>query len=441
MRGKKYLLTLAVVYLAYLTHGIQAIVLSQNLVNLATQWGFDMSVVDSATYNAGAAAVYSAISATGLAKFITVWICGEISDKIGRKPMVAIGAVMYVVFFGGLLTTTSSKVAYVCAFLAGAATSFFDGSLYAAAQESWVKAQGAATILIKGFISVSGLIYPMLVVAFRSAGGSTWKAGIIIPIVMSVILLVIAVIAPYSYDEELKEKKAAGKVEKEEKGKLDHDAQLAQDRFKVSAPKWLVVPLAIMGFINMATMYSAQQLLTRYGLAYCNMSDAVSASLTSLYTAGSLAAVVIWAFAMAKLRWRTLKILLIDLCGSIIFYALAVFTSSTLLIQVASFAIGFFAAGGALQCGVTLINEFHPGPKGRNLGIYYTFMGLAGYVMPVITSVLTSSSSEGVAVRTSLMLNLVFAVVGLVFCIYLASQYKKWFGVSVMASKGPDDIY
>ncbi len=442
MRGKKYLITLAVVYLAYLTHGIQAIVLSQNLVNFAAQWGFDMSVVDSASYNAGAAAVYSAIAGTGLAKFITVWICGEISDKIGRKPMALIGAVMYVLFFGGLFVTTSAKVAYVCAFLAGAATSFFDGSLYAAAQESWVKAQGAATVLIKGFISVSGLIYPMLVVSFRSAGGSTWKVGLIIPIVMSIILLVVALVAPYSYDEELKEKKAAGIAgEKKEKGKLDHDAQVALDRFKVPAPKWLVIPLAIMGFINMSTMFSAQQLLTRYGLAYCNMSDAASAALTSLYTAGSLAAVVIWAFAMAKLRWRTLKILLIDLCGSIIFYALAVFTSSTTLIQVAAFAIGFFAAGGALQAGVTLINEFHPGPKGRNLGIYYTLMGLSGYVMPVITSVLTKSSTEGVAVRTSLMLNLGFAVIGLLFCLYLASQYKKWFGASVMAAKGPDDMY
>ena len=37
MRGKKYLWTLAVVYLAYMTHGIQAIVLSQNLDAFAQQ--------------------------------------------------------------------------------------------------------------------------------------------------------------------------------------------------------------------------------------------------------------------------------------------------------------------------------------------------------------------------------------------------------------------
>ena len=326
MRGKKYLLTLAVVYLAYMTHGIQAIIISQNLDNLALQWGTD------------AAGVYAAISATGLAKFLTVWICGELSDKIGRRPMAVAGAVMYAVFFTGCLTTTNYTVAYVLAFLAGAATSFFDGCLYAAAQESWVKAQGAATILIKGFISISGLFYPMLVVSLRAAGGTAWKTGFMLPIVMSVILLVISVIAPYSYDEEMKEKKAAGKTDTRKKSGLDQDALVAQARFQVPAPKWLVVPLAVMGFINMAAMYSAQQLLNRYGLNYVGMSDTVSAGLTSLYTGGSLAAVLLWAFAMAKLRWRTLKVLIIDLCGTVCCYALVVFTKSEAVIQFAATA-------------------------------------------------------------------------------------------------------
>ncbi len=430
MRGKKYLLTLAVVYLAYLAHGIQAIVLSQNLDNLAIQWGTD------------AAGVYAAISATGLAKFLTVWICGEISDKVGRRPMAVIGAAMYVIFFAGCLTTTNYSLAYVFAFLAGAATSFFDGCLYAAAQESWIKAQGAATILIKGFISVSGLIYPMLVVSLRAAGGTAWKTGFIVPIVMSVILLVIAVIAPYSYDEEMKEKKAAGHADGEKKKGLDADALAAAARFKAPAPKWLVVPLAIMGFINMAAMFSAQQLLNRYGLNYVGMSDAVSAGLTSLYTGGSLAAVLLWAFAMAKLRWRTLKVLIIDLAGTTVCYALVIATRSTAVIQFAAFAIGFFAAGGALQCGVTLMQEFHPGPKGRNLGIYYTFMGLASYIMPVITGTLTASSgNEGAAARISLSLNLVFAACGLAFCLYLAANYKKWFGVSAFVAKKEEEMY
>ena len=39
MKAKKYLLSIICVYFCYLTHGIQAIILSQNNVNFAKQWG------------------------------------------------------------------------------------------------------------------------------------------------------------------------------------------------------------------------------------------------------------------------------------------------------------------------------------------------------------------------------------------------------------------
>ena len=237
LRGKKYLLTLAVVYLAYLTHGIQAIVISQNSANLQIQWNVD------------SAGISSVISYTGLAKFITVWICGEISDKIGRKKMAAIGAIMYTVCFIGLMTTKSYAVACVMAFMAGAATSFFDGSLYAAAQESWIAAPGSAVILIKGFISVSGTIYPLLVAGLRSAGGSLWMVGMILPAVMSVILLIISLIAPYSYDEEMKARKKAGAATSFFDGSLYAAAQ----------ESWIAAPgsavILIKGFISVSGIF------------------------------------------------------------------------------------------------------------------------------------------------------------------------------------------
>ena len=43
MRAKKYLWSILCVYFCYLTHGIQAIILSQNNVNFAKQWGFNMT--------------------------------------------------------------------------------------------------------------------------------------------------------------------------------------------------------------------------------------------------------------------------------------------------------------------------------------------------------------------------------------------------------------
>lgn len=420
MKAKKYILVLVTVYLAYLTHGIQAIVISQNLEQFAAQWSVT------------AADVYNVIAFVGLGKFVSVWICGELSDRIGRKIMIAIGAVMYVIFFFTLLATTNAAVASVAAFLSGLATSFFDGAAYPAVQESWTDSPSTAVLLIKGVISISGLIYPMLVVSLRSAGA--WKVGIILPIVLSVIVLAVCLITSFSYDEELKQRKAAGQIH--QKGQQDEDTKRALARFVQKPPFFVVIGCAIYGFIAMATMYSAQQLLTRYGTTVIGMSDMKAATLTSLYTAGSLAAVIIWGVFMAKFRWRTLKILLIDLGGSIIAYALVCTVKAEFIVQLAALAIGFFAAGGALQCGVALMQEMHPGNKGRNLGIYYTFMGAASYVLPVIQSALTANSTEGEAIVKSLMMNLVLAIAGMCFMVYLALNYKKWFGVSVLSAKG-----
>ena len=87
MKAKKYLLSIICVYFCYLTHGIQAIILSQNNVNFAKQWGFNMSDPQSAAYAAGIAAVSTAVAWTGFGKFVSVWIGGEISDRVGRKKL------------------------------------------------------------------------------------------------------------------------------------------------------------------------------------------------------------------------------------------------------------------------------------------------------------------------------------------------------------------
>ena len=51
MRAKKYILSMAMVYMAYFTHGIQAIILSQNKVNFFTQWGYTDEVVPSLIFS------------------------------------------------------------------------------------------------------------------------------------------------------------------------------------------------------------------------------------------------------------------------------------------------------------------------------------------------------------------------------------------------------
>ena len=267
MKAKKYIWSMICVYMAYLTHGMQALIFSQNQVNFATKWGFDMSNPESAAYAAGVAAVSTAIAWTGFGKFISVWIGGEISDRVGRKKL----------------------------------------------------------------------------------------------------------------------------------------------------------------------MYGAQQYTKAFGLAYCGLSEMQAASMTTMYQVGSIVAVAFWAVMMSKLKWHPLKVLIVDAvitAGSLLAVLLV---HQVAIVYIAILILGFGCAGGALQTGLSVLQEFVPGPKGRNTGIYYTFMGAASYLMPVIVAKLTVISGESKAVYTLMTLMFILAVVQVVATLYLILRYKKVFGTTPLA--------
>mgnify|MGYP000621048746 CR=1 FL=1 len=162
-----------------------------------------MSDPQSAAYAAGLAAVSTAVAWTGFGKFVSVWIGGEISDRVGRKKLMIGGAALYIICFLGFLFTKSALVASVCGFASGVATSgFWDASGYPAVQEAYPAAPGSALVGIKFFVSLSGMVYPLLVV--HNANSGNWKLNVMIPVVMSIICLVLAIIAPFVYDDQKK---------------------------------------------------------------------------------------------------------------------------------------------------------------------------------------------------------------------------------------------
>lgn len=423
MRAKKYILSMAMVYMAYFTHGIQAIILSQNKVNFFTQWGYTDEV-------AGAAAVSLAITATGFGKFLTVWLGGEISDKIGRKKMAVAGGILYIVCFAGLLFSTNFTVACVCAFLAGVATSgFWDASLYPAVQEAVEpRYAGSALIGIKAFVSVSGIIYPLMAVHFSNSGN--WHINVWIPLVMSVVCVVLAVIAPFAYDDDMKEtvKTADGETKNAAQAEID----AAKDSMLVK-PNGLVNFITMFyGFLCMFIMYGAQQYTKAFGMTNCGLTEMQAAGMTSIYTVGSIIAVVFWAIMMGKLKWNPLKVVLIDSIFTAVALAIVLLVKNVGVIYVAIALLGFFAAGGALQTGLGVRQLMCPGPKGRNTGIYYTWMGLASCFLPYIVSAMTKSIGETSAIYTMMGLLLAASVIATVMMFYLIGQHKKIFGKSAL---------
>jgi sugar phosphate permease len=420
MKEKKYVMSLVVAYLCYFIHGMQAIILQQNKVNFFQQWGYTDAVL-------GAAAVSLVVTATGFGKLLTVWIGGEISDRIGRKVMAVAGAVIYVVCFAMLYFSTSFTVACVSGFLMGVATSgFWDASLYPAVQEAAPKYSGSALIGIKLFVSISGIIYPLLVVFFADQGN--WKINILIPLVLSIICVIIAAIAPFVYDDEMKE---AGKKSKEERMQFkDPEVEAAKARQLTPANKMVQMITMGYGFLCMVIMYGGQQYTKAFGMNSRGLSEIQAAGLTSIYTAGSIMAVIFWAIMMGKLKWNPLKVVLIDSIFTAVALSITLLVKDVTVVYIAIALLGFFAAGGALQTGLGVRQMFCPGPKGRNTGIYYTFMGLASFSLPYLVSVMTKSLGEGPAINAMMGLLLGVAVICIVAMLYLVGQYKKMYGAS-----------
>ena len=461
--------------MAYLTHGMQALIFSQNQVAFATKWGFDMSDPTSTAYAAGAAAVSTAIAWTGFGKMISVWIGGEISDVIGRKKLMIGGAALYVLCFLAMLFTSNATVAAVSGLMAGLATSgFWDASGYPAVQEAYPAAPGTALIMIKFFVALSSIFYPLIAVATGSLTINT-----ILPLAMSFVVLALAAFASYAYDDEsLNKSAAAAKMKKlyvplviviasiivyialsatvgtasplskyfpiamaavllvlaaktnTAGDTVSPEIQAAKNRQIVAPGAFTSVLSYFYAFLVMAVMYGAQQYTKAFGMAYCGLEEMQAASMTTMYQVGSIVAVAFWAVMMSKLKWHPLKVLVIDSAMTAVALLGVLFIHQIAIVYIAILLLGFGCAGGALQTGLSVLQEFVPGPKGRNTGIYYTFMGLASYSMPVIVATLTTAVGESSAVYTLMILMFVLAAVQLVVTLYFIARYKKVFGES-----------
>ena len=423
-QASKYLFAIATVYMCYLTHGVQAIIFSQNQVNFYTQWGF----TDAA---AGAAAVSMAITWVGVGKFVSVWIGGEISDRVGRKIMAVGGGILYIISFAIMLVTDNATVACVAGFVSGVATSgFWDGSLYPAVAEANPKYSASTTIGIKLVISISGIVYPLLA-AINS--GESWHINIIIPIVMSVVATIMAIFTPFIYDDERK-MQAAPTDEGAAHNKAEAEIQAAKDAMLVKPSALTQFVTLFFGFVIMFIMYGAQQYTKQFGITNLGLDATAAAGLTSIYTVGSVVAVLFWAWMMGKLRWTPIKVIFIDSILAAVALALVIIALPLNLgagvVYVAIAVLGFSAAGGMLQTGVSLRQIMCPGPRGRNVGMYYTFMGFASVFLPFVVGSMTTSVGEASAVWIMMILLLVAACVSILMSLIVFASYKKQFGYS-----------
>lgn len=264
--------------------------------------------------------------------------------------------------------------------------------------------------------------------------GETWHINIWIPIILSGICVVFAALTPFAYDDKRKETTDDGPGAKNE---AEAEIQAAKDAMLQKPTALTNFVTLFFGFVIMFIMYGAQQYTKAFGQNNLGLDEVAAAGLTSIYTVGSIIAVLFWVFIMGKLRWNPIKVILIDsilaaLALIVVIAALPLnLGAGTVYFGIA--VLGFSAAGGMLQTGVTLRQQMCPGPRGRNVGMYYTFMGFASVFLPFIVGFMTTSVGETQAVWVMMILLLVASLLSVLMSAYVCLQYKKQFGYSAMA--------
>ncbi|MDN0121716.1 MFS transporter [Yersinia aleksiciae] len=385
----KYIPTSIGLYINYLVHGMGVILISLNMPHLQQQWQTD------------AAGVSVVISSLGMGRLSILLIAGMLSDRFGRKPFIYLGMACYLGFFLGVLSTQSIVVAYCFGFLAGMANSFLDSGTYPSLMEAFPNTPSTANILIKAFVSGGQFILPfmisLLVWLDLWFGWSFLVAACIM--FLNALYLLKCPFPQYESAPRVTEKAASSK---------SHTCSMLD-----------LASFTLYGYIAMATFYLISQWLAQYGQFVAGMSYTLSIKLLSVYTLGSLLCVFITAGLVKKTVNSTTLLMLYTFISFITLLAVCLHTTVT-TVFIFAFVIGFSAAGGVMQLGLTLMAMRFPQAKGKATAIFYSAGSLATFTIPLITAKLSQTS-----IASIMWFDVGLAAAGFLTALFIGYRSKK----------------
>lgn len=352
-----------ILYLNYLIHGMGVLMLSQNMGALMSQWGTESD------------GVFFVASALGIGRLLILPVSGVLSDKIGRKPVIITGMIVYIAFFLGILISPNIQVAFVFALLAGVANSILDSGTYPALMEAYPASAGSAGILVKAFISIGQFLLPFLVnlIAKQQA-----YYGIAFLLSAGILLVSVLVLlkAPFPkiqnmQPDSLKNEKIVPTAKK---------AHLLLDG----------LPLIFIGFTSTATFLLVSNGIGQYAQSVLQMSEAAGRQLVSYYSVTSLLGAVITSILVKKWLKGTVLLMVYPFISCLSLLSLYFFPSQQMVMLVVSL-VGFFAAGGVLQLAITTMSELFPQGKGRATAMVGIASSFASFAAPAILAIVSKS--------------------------------------------------
>ncbi|EAT3492176.1 MFS transporter [Salmonella enterica] len=392
-RNMPYLLTVICIYFSYFLHGMSVITLAQNMTSLAQKFSTD------------SAGIAYLISGIGLGRLVSILFFGVLSDKFGRRAIILLGAVLYMLFFFGIPASPNLMIAFILAVCVGVANSALDTGGYPALMECFPKASGSAVILVKAMVSFGQMIYPLIVSALLV--NHIWYGyAVVIPGILFVLITLML----------LKSRFPSQLV----------DASIAKELPQMNSTPlvWLEgVASVLFGVAAFSTFYVIVVWMPKYAMAFAGMAESDALKTISYYSMGSLVCVFIFA-ALLKKMVRPIWANVFN-AGLATLTAAAIYLyPSPLICNAGAFVIGFSAAGGILQLGVSVMSEFFPKSKAKVTSIYMMMGGVANFLIPLITGYLST-----IGLQYIILLDFAFALLTFITAIIVFIRYYRVFKI------------
>lgn len=393
MFKNEYFKTALGIYISYCMLGMIVILLSSNMVFVTKQ------------FNTDAAGISFLISIEGLVRSATLYISGKLSDKLGRKKILCLSPIFAIVFLVGIPLSPNYEIAVILSAFAGISHAFMDASSYPSLIECFPKTPGTATVVIKAFIAIGGIMLPLMIAFFANRNmfyGYTFFVIAIIFLLDGLFLL-------------------TRKFPKANQVGTSNDGKALIEKKFASEPmlKKEGIALIIIGFTSNSIFTGFQMWMPTYGQNILGMSQINSLKLITYYSIGALISVGI----LAKLLQKTIKPIVVLVMYPIIgmsFLLLILIIRTEIVTTIGFFFIGLSSAG-VLQMAQTTMGELFWKNKGATIALVSTAGGISAAIVPALTGIILRH--YGISYVFYFM-TIVF-VIGIACAIFAKTRYDK----------------
>lgn len=393
MFKNEYFKTASGIYISYCMLGMILIVLSSNMGFVTKQ------------FNTDAAGISFLISVEGLVRSATLYISGRLSDKFGRKWILCLSPIFAVIFLVGIPLAPNYGTAIVLSGLAGISHAFMDASSYPSLIECFPKTPGTATVLIKAFVAIGGIMLPIIITFFANRSMFYGYTFFLIAIIFALDgLFLIGRKFP-----------KANQIENCKEDKVVTEKKFASE----PVLKKEGIALIIIGFTSNSIFTGFQMWMPTYGQNILGMNQIDSLKLITYYSMGALISVGI----LAKLLQKTIKpilVLIVYPSLGLIFLLLILIVRTEMVTTIGFFFIGLVSAG-VLQMAQTTMGELFWKNKGATIALVSTASGVSAAVIPALTGLILRHFD----ISHVFYFMIIIFIIGISCALFAKSRYNK----------------